>query len=84
MLLGIAGALGISMGLGRLQHKFGCALLCTAPFLLFVMIAIEPAITGERQSSTAALAIPFGTFWIAAAAASGILVGGVISCLAKR
>jgi len=41
-------------------------------------------LTGERQGSTAALAIPFGTLWIGLAATAGVLLGVIGRMLAKR
>jgi hypothetical protein len=83
-LLCISALLGFAMGWGRLSQKIGCALLCAAPVFLFAMIRLEPMLTGERQGSTAALAIPFGTLWIGVAAAAGVLLGVIGKMLTKR
>jgi len=83
-LLSMGALLGFAMGWGRLSGKIGCALLCAVPVLMFALIRIEPMVTGERQSSTAGLAIPFGTLWVGLAAAAGVVIGVIVRLIAKR
>tara|TARA_E500000305_G_scaffold111363_1_gene123027 strand:- start:662 stop:931 length:270 start_codon:yes stop_codon:yes gene_type:complete len=84
VLLSFGGLLGFAMGWGWLSQRIGCALLCTVPAVMLALITIEPMITGERQSSTAGLAIPFGTLWVGLAAAAGVVVGVIGRFIAKR
>ncbi len=84
LLLILAGGLGFAMAWGALSQKIGCAVLCAAPFLLYALLAIEPMITGERQSSTAGLAVPFGALWMALSAAGGALIGAGARWLKDR
>ena len=83
-LLSFGGLLGFAMGWGWLSQWIGCALLCTVPAIMLALITIEPIITGERQSSTAGLAIPFGTLSVGLAAAAGVVVGVIGRFIAKR
>ncbi|WP_301752111.1 hypothetical protein [uncultured Erythrobacter sp.] len=83
-LLSFGGLLGFAMGWGWLSQRIGCALLLAVPAFMFALITIEPMVTGERQSSTAGLAIPFGTLWVGLAAAAGVLVGVISRVFAKR
>ncbi|NQZ47110.1 MAG: hypothetical protein HRT63_06245 [Erythrobacter sp.] len=48
------------------------------------LLVIEPMITGERQSSTAGLAVPFGALWMALSAAGGALIGAGARWLKDR
>lgn len=80
-----SGALiGFLIGWGSMSRKLGCAILCATPVLIFAIITVEPIITGVRQSSTAALAVPFGSLWVGLSAAVGGIVGAVASRIAKR
>ncbi|MDC0886656.1 hypothetical protein OAS19_02565 [Altererythrobacter sp.] len=83
-LIASGAAVGFAMGCRWLSHKVGCLILALVPFAIFGMLLLEPVVTGRRQSSTASLAIPVGTFWIGAAAAAGILMGLLVRWLAKR
>ena len=80
----LAGAIGFAMAWGTLSQKIGCAVLCAGPFLLYALLVIEPMITGERQSSTAGLAVPFGALWMALSAAGGALIGAGARWLKDR
>lgn len=83
-LLGLGGVLGIAMGWGVLARKWGCAFLCSTPFLIYGLITLEPLVTGTRQSSTASLAIFIGPLWIGAATAVGSIVGALAYQLIRR
>jgi hypothetical protein len=83
-LLSFGALLGYAMGWGWLSQWIGCAFLCAVPAFMFALITIEPMVTGERQSSTAGLAIPFGTLWVGLAAAAGVVVGVIARLIAKR
>lgn len=84
VLLASGASIGLAMGWGLLSQRSGCAILCSAPFLIFGIIALEPFVTGQRQSSTAGLAIPFGTFWVALAAAAGAIIGAITHWIVDR
>ena len=75
LLLILAGGLGFAMAWGAPSQKIGCAVLFAGPFLLLTLFSIKPMITGERQSSTAGLAVPLGALWMALSAAGGALIG---------
>ncbi len=80
-----SGALiGFLMGWGTLSRKLGCAVLCATPVLMLAMIIVEPMVTGVRQSSSAGLAIPFGSLLVGLSAAVGGIVGAIAYRIAKR
>lgn len=82
-LLILGGGLGFAMGWGALARKWGCAFLCVTPFLIFAVSLLEPLVTGERQSSTASLALFFGPLWIGVAAAAGSMAGALAHRLVR-
>ena len=84
LLLGGSFLVRATMGMRKIPQKIGCAMLCTVPFLIFGLITLEPLVTGVRQSSTAGLAIPFGTIYALASAATGSLFGMLIVWLRQR
>ena len=77
-------AVGFSMGWGAVPQKIGCSFLLAVPAILFAILWLEPFLSGERQSSTAGLAIPIGSFWVGVAAAAGVLIGGITRPLVER
>jgi hypothetical protein len=84
LIIGVGGTVGFVMGWGFLSQKTGCVLLIAVPILIIVIIVLQPLITGERQNSTAGVAISIAGFMVGTAAAVGAIVGKAARWLNSR
>ena len=78
------GIVGFAMGWGFLSKKAGCSLLFAVLILIIVALVLEPMITGERQRSTATVAVPLGGIGVGLGAAAGAIFGMLAHWLACR
>ncbi len=80
----IGATIGFALGWGFVSWKTGWALLLAVLILMVAAFLLEPAITGERQRSTAAVGLVFTSVGFGLAAAIGATIGMLAHWLGSR